>query len=120
MAVTTINCAPAGTSTIGKTLFRVRDTSANASAGVEIVAAPAAGVRIYVTKVRFTTGSAITLALQDEDGNPIAGPYYFAANGPGMTEVFFDSPRYLVAAKALQWIASGAGNCGVECEGFSA
>ena len=115
-----INAAP-HTSTAGKTTWVVRGHSANASAGEELRAAPGGTLQLYITRFRISCSSAIDVWLADEDGNLLTAEYYFSATGGNYIEVDCSrAPRALPDNKALEVDASGAGDVGVEVEGFTA
>ena len=115
-----VNRAP-HTSTVGLTKFFIRATSANVSAaGEELVAAPAAGSRINITRLRLSCAVAGAFWLADEDDTILTQTYYFAATGgDSYIEVDFSAtPRIVADGNALEIRASGAAQVSVEVEGL--
>ncbi len=119
IVVVAVNRGPP-TSTMGLSKFFIRATSANVSAGEELVAAPAAGSRINITRLRLSCAVAGDFWLVDDAGTILSQIYYFAATGgDSFIEVdFSNAPRYLADAKALEVDASGAAQVSIEVEGF--
>lgn len=118
MAVANMNIG-AQASTIGMTLFRKRDNSADASgAAVTLQAAPGANKRLNVTRLIMSSVTALTVTIRDATPTVYAGPYYFGAS-TGTLDIWFAEPLYLADNKALQYITSGAGGITIEVEGFT-
>ena len=105
--------------------FSVNGTSSDLSGCEELVAAPAAGVSIYLTKVLITCVAAISVTLgAGETGGActtiLLGPITFAAtSGSPYALDFGNKGIKLDAATSLTIDASGAGAVQVYVEGYT-
>ena len=83
----------------------------------EIKAAPGANAAIYLTYLLISTDTILNIELEDEDGNDIIPPLYFAALG-GVNGGIIYPPLELPANKALTYSTSGAGNVTIVASGY--
>jgi len=83
------------------------DVDENAAASNEIVSAVAGNV-LRCNGVQLIAAGAVTVTLEDEDGNNLWGPVALAANGgfvlPPNDRGYFDAP----SGKAIHLLLSGA------------
>lgn len=77
----------------------------------ELIAAPGAGIQIYVTGIFFSTAVAGNFSLTQSAGSPatIFGPHYFPING-GISAPTLSAPIELNANSALRVTTSITGN----------
>ena len=77
----------------------------------ELIAAPGAGVAIYVTGIFFSTAAAMNMRLTQSSGSPgdVFGPHYFPGDG-GISAPTLSAPIVLNANSALRFTSSAAGN----------
>jgi hypothetical protein len=122
MAIVAVAVATAPpTSTAGLTKFSYRATSANVSAGEELVAAPAAGSNLNITRLRISSAVALACWLADDAATVLTQIYYFqATGGDSFIDIDFShAPRIVADAKAIEIDATGAGQVSIEIEGFT-
>jgi hypothetical protein len=89
--------------------------SADATAeGQTVIAAPGAGLKLYITSMIISVDIEGWIKLQDEDSNALTGKMWLKAGG-GVSHTFpEDTPLVLdVANKALEVIAEAVGNVSV-------
>ena len=116
MAITVTNPA------VGKFGFFANGITANASGTEELVAAPAAGLNIYVDHLTISSDAAITISIGEGESVPgtpdttLLGPVPFAVN-QSIQWNFLNGGMKLTAAKSLVVDASGAGNINVFVSG---
>ena len=102
--------------------FFANGTSADASGVEELVAAPAAGLSIYVDHLTVSSGAAIDVSVGEGETVPgtidtvLLGPITFAA-GQLVQWNFLNGGLRLTAAKSLVVDASGAGDVCVFASG---
>jgi hypothetical protein len=107
---------------VGKFGWHLNFTSANASGCEELMAAPAAGLSIYVDHLRISSDAAITVSIGEGESVPGTpdttwiGPVPFAVN-QSIPWDFRNGGMKLTAAKSLVVDASGAGNICVFASG---
>lgn len=107
---------------VGKFGFFANLTSTNASGTEEIVAAPAAGLSIYLDYLMIASDAALTVSIGEGEtvpGTPDTtwlGPVPLAVN-QCIQWTFLNGGMKLTAAKSLVVNASGAGNINVFVSG---
>ena len=116
MAITVTALQPKGAG------FAVNGYSADASGCEVLVAAPAAGVSIYLHSVSVVCSSGITVTIGEGETASapdavIVGPLTFLAIVPTQVTYNFREPIKLTAAKALVVDSSGAGAVVVVAQG---
>ena len=90
------------------TQFNVTEAVTSSQSNNTLVAAPGAGLSIYVTDVIFGTLNTATLSLQDEDDNAVIATLYAAT--AGSFQVSLKTPVKLTANKALEWDSTVSGS----------
>lgn len=102
----------------GNALTRAHVTSADASSGVDLTAAPAAGKKISLVSLRIVAGATLTVDITEEtSGTVILRTYVVAGSDHVYTPVV---PIQLpTAVKKARITASGAGDVTVEAFYFT-
>jgi len=104
--------------------WAVNATTADASSGEELVAAPGAGKYLVVNSITVISDANITVTIgSGESGDNVEatlfGPIPFGTNGGVCPAVFFNPGVRLPANKSLSVDASGAGNVCVIAQGVT-
>lgn len=120
-AVNIVRAPRASESIDAQARWAVNASSADASGGEEIVAAPGAGLELCITKLRIAIGAAITLSIgSGETGGAVTKVLIGPLGGSAMF-VPIDFPEALVLSPnhPLVMDASGAGVVCVYAEGYT-
>jgi len=95
---------------LAHTIRNANENYASAQTNNELIAAPAAGLSLYLAAIVYSRDTAGNMKLVENTGTPVTifGPHYFGAND-GMSAVL-DPPRKLTAATNLGITTVGGGN----------
>jgi len=118
----TPNIVEAG-SFMGKTLWAFTGADTDVSTAIDIVAAPGAGLSLYITAVILTSNDVDSYPrLQDGDGTLLFGPFYTALTSGTAVVISkeFKNPIKVTANKSLALKTAAAGDVSVWVEGFTA
>lgn len=92
----------------------VYDSADASGEGETVVAAPGAGLKLYITSYIISVDAEMWVKLQDEDSNALTGKFWLKAGGGVAISLPTNTPLVLdVADKALEVITEGAGNISV-------
>ena len=102
--------------------WKGNENHASAQTNNQLVAAPGAGLSLYVTDIIISVGSTAgsVKLVEDTAGTPadVAGPYYFAANGG--CHLALEQEIKLTANKDLGFTSATVGNHTVTVLGYTA
>jgi hypothetical protein len=107
---------------MGKTYWAFTGTDADASTAIDIVAAPGAGLSLYITGVIIQTAYDADAfpRLQDGDATLLFGPWLAGTLTANLISWKFDNPIKVTANKSLAVKCAAAGSVYVYVEGFTA
>lgn len=105
-----------------KSYWTFTGTDADASTAIDIVAAPGAGLSLYITGVIIQTAYDADAfpQLQDGDGTLLFGPWLAGTLTANLISWKFDQPIQVTANKSLAVKCAAAGSVYVYVEGFTA
>ncbi len=107
---------------LGKVNWTFTGVDSDASTAIDVVAAPGAGLALYITGVIIQTAYDADAfpQLQDGDGTLLFGPWLSGTLTSNLIRWKFDNPLKVTSNKSIAVKCAGPGSVHVYLEGFTA